>query len=1349
MSGGIHSRFAVAIGALGLAAISLAMYLSYDPASQIALAGAGRGAVSTARMAHINRQFGKLALGFEPNVGQTDRRAKFIARSPAFSVFLTSSGALLAAQLLTPRPLRGPVKPGAPPTAARVPATTVPVETAALGLRLEGANPRAVLEGVDRLPGTSNYFIGNDRSAWHTGIANYAGVRYRSIYPGIDLVFHGRGRELEFDLVLAPGADPDSIRFAIDGADRIVRDADGGLAMRVGHANFVLHKPAVYQEAGGTRKSIGASYRQLDRSRVGIELAAYDRSQPLVIDPTVGFSTYLGGAGGKGGGETYAFDIKVDAAGNVYLAGSTGSPNFPTTAGAKQTAIGGPHHNAFISKLNGGADLLQYSTYLGGSADDAAFGLAVDGSGDAFITGFTSSPDFPHTTGAFQTTKSGAEDGFVSELNPAGSALVYSTFIGGATGASAVIAPMSYGSSIALLPGCSSSCNAYITGTTTTTDFAPTAGFAQPSNGGTVDPFDAIVVEVNATGTGVNYATFLGGQGGESGNGIAVDATGAAYVTGYVDNATGTMTFPIVPANTAAQHVFGGASDAFITKVAAGGTSFVYSTFLGGSGADFGTGIAVDTSGVAFLTGLTYSLDLPVTGSAFEKSFHGKEGDALVASVGTAGTNFGYVTYLHNAFRDPHIAIDSSDDAWISAAAQTSDFPTVNTLQPFQGANGSLDASTDGGMTFAPSGYAAGNGSVDSLGVDNQTVPDTVYAGTEHGLWVSTDDGATFAASGLGAANADVLSLALDFHTAPSTVYAVADTGLFASTDQGATFATVQSPLASIGSSSPGSGLGGPVVVDDTTFPSTLYVGADSGGFYSFLQSTDGGATFVATGIPADSYVFDLIDDPNSGTLYIATNKGVYASTDNAVTFGPTAVNWPAVFTLAVDSSVSPSTLFAGSYTNDGIFESTDGFATLSFPPGQSGFAAVFDLKVDNSTVPSTIDAAEGFEGDRGFFVQSTDGGATFGNFANNISGVPPVTRLGLAPPILAGIRSGRVTHRAAAAVTPPSVFAASRLEVDATVSELSPDGSTLTFSSFLGGSNFDAGTGVAVDPAGRAVYVAGATFSSDFSPTPSSVVVQKNLAGNEDAFATQIVFASTPTGNVTAPAPIVGSGSLGQAGVAAGSFMVKNNFVTPWSITSVTVNVSTPAVWSVLNLAASPFNSQNVNGSPAASTVFTFGTPILLEPGETETFTLTGTISNTVAAATRPGSGVMIGSLWGGGGSDWPGPLWPLAGGFGLVMAMALLAAPRRRVVLVAVSCLWLVFALNQTGCDPCPTCKESATPTPTIPTITRTATRTPSPTPTPGVGSVQTLEGIQASDSATVVFGGLPVDLSTITQL
>jgi hypothetical protein len=636
----------------------------------------------------VSENYGKLPLHFEANRGQTDKDVRFLSRGPGYSLYLTAGEAVLV--LAKPNP---DAKQDA----------KAPVKSVALRMSLVGAARKLVVSGLDEQPGKANYFIGKDPAKWRTNVPTYAKVRYLNVYPGIDLVYYGNQRQLEYDLVVAPGGDPKKIVLGFKGADKLEIDAQGDLVLHAAGGDLRQHKPVIYQEIDGIRQEIAGSYVRKGTNRVGFQVAVYDRSRPLIIDPVLAYSTYLGGSSHDEGS-----GIAVDTAGNAYVTGTASSIDFPTTPGAFNPPANNGSIEAFVTKLDPSGSTLIYSTYLGGSRDDRGYGIAVDSHGNAYVTGFTISPDFPTTVGAFQTTSRGSAESFVTKLDPTGSALVYSTYLGG-TGQDngAGIA----GAGIAV----DTSGHAYVTGTTASADFPTTTGALQPAfagPGATIDGIggDAFVTKFDPTGSTLVYSTYLGGSGPDVGSGIAVDADGNAYVTGRA----GSTNFPTTAG--AFQPIFGGGADAYITVLNPSGSALVYSTFLGGSNTDSGMGIAVDALDNAYVTGFTNSADFPTTVGTFQSVFSG--GDAFVAKLNPKALgqqSLVYSTFLGGSNTDSGmgIAVDALGNAYVTGFTFSADFPTTaEALQPvFGGEQDAFVAKLDSdGAELVFSTYLGGSG---------------------------------------------------------------------------------------------------------------------------------------------------------------------------------------------------------------------------------------------------------------------------------------------------------------------------------------------------------------------------------------------------------------------------------------------------------------------------------------------------------------------------------------------------------------------------------------------------------------------------------------------------------------
>jgi large repetitive protein len=518
--------------------------------------------------------------------------------------------------------------------------------------------------GEEQADTVISYFTGNDSAKWQTRLPVYNVVSLGELYPGITVKLRAHGGTIEKILYVSPGVRPETVRIRVRGADRMHINGEGKLVMLSSLAgNVSMTRPVAYQESRDRRDPVESRYI-LSGNTYGYTAGDYDTTRHLVIDPALDYSTYLGGTDSDIG-----HGIAVDGSGNAYITGYTASTDFPITTGAYQTLNRGSD-DVFVTKLNAGGTDLVYSTYLGGTDSDIGYNIAVDGSGNAYITGETGSADFPTTAGAFNRTYggSGSNDGFVTKLNAAGTALLYSTYLGGTyTDAGWGIAVDGSG-------------NAYVTGRTHSADFPVTTGAYQIPYGGLSDVF---VTKLNAGGTALLYSTYLGGADSDAGWGIAVDGSGNAYITGQ----TGSADFPTT-AGAFNRSYAGGLTDVFVTKLNAAGTALLYSTYLGGTGNDAGRDIAVDGSGNAYVTGNIYSADFPTTAGAFQTVYGGGLEDVFVTKLNAGGTALVYSTYLGGTGNDAGsgIAVDSSGNAYITGYTGSADFPiTAGAFQTVYG----------------------------------------------------------------------------------------------------------------------------------------------------------------------------------------------------------------------------------------------------------------------------------------------------------------------------------------------------------------------------------------------------------------------------------------------------------------------------------------------------------------------------------------------------------------------------------------------------------------------------------------------------------------------------------------
>ena len=610
---------------------------------QVSLHGQQSVATSAARLRG-------LPVSFEENHGQVDSQVRYLAHVGHGTIYFTSAETVLA--LSSHDSQKKP-------------------ELSVLKLKWIGANPRAQMTAEHPLPGRINYLIGRDPSQWHTGIPTYGRVRYRGLFPGVDAVFYGKEGEIEYDLVLAPGVNPAKISFALDGSSSLQIANNGDLVLKLQNAEVRQSKPIVYQEYNGVRRWLSAHYVIHSNQTASYEIAGLDPKLPLVIDPTLSYSTFAS----SGSNFHIVSSVAVDQSGNAYVTGTT-TVAFPNKHPEFGSQVG---ENAYVAKFSPSGGSLIYTTVFGGDSSDFANAIAVDRFGNAYAAGETFSADFPTTPGAFEPPADtlDADNGFITKLNPSGSAFVYSLLLGG--GDSDQIRALALDTEHRV----------YVTGFTCSTNFFVKNAFKGVASGqGCSDGGgDAFVTRVNAAGTDVDYSTYLDGSFSSIGNGIAVDSAFEAYVTG----ATASSDFPTTPGafqtTLKAQVIPSFPNDipqdnAFVTKFSAGGQSLVFSTFLGGSSEDVGAAIALDPDGRACVTGNATSPDFPITSGAFQKTIHGGN-DVFVTKFQLSGGGLFYSTFLGGSGSDgaSSIEVDSLGRAYIAGGTSSTNFPVLNPIQ--------------------------------------------------------------------------------------------------------------------------------------------------------------------------------------------------------------------------------------------------------------------------------------------------------------------------------------------------------------------------------------------------------------------------------------------------------------------------------------------------------------------------------------------------------------------------------------------------------------------------------------------------------------------------------------------
>lgn len=624
-----------------------------------------------------------LGLAFVPNQGQFAPAVRVAARALGGQAFFTTTGVTLSLPAEAPAATAGVAS-------TRHQRRAVPAASRALvRLSFDGANRGTTVAPLARQPGVVNYLLGDDPARWRTGVPTYASVVYRELYTGIDLRYDGTDSNLKATYLVASGADPGRIRWRYDGAETVAVDKHGRLEIRLagagGHSRTLVERaPVAWQDIAGRRVAVSVAFALAADGAAGFRLGAYNSSAPLVIDPTIEYSTYLGGSN-----EDIGTDIAVDGDGNVYVAGTTISRDFPAT-GAFDPSFNDECANIedqivncgdlFVTKLNPAGTALVYSTYFGGSGDDEHASLAVDAQGNVLLAGSTASKNLP-TKNALQPAlrrtdcpvgdQSFCTDLFVAKLNPSGNGLVYSTYLGGSD------EDLLYGGVAVDAAG-----GAYVTGLTRSIDFPLANPFDATGSGG-----DAFVAKIDANGS-LAYSTYLGGSSfGTIGIGIAVDAAGSAHVTGTTESGDFPTKNALQPS--CAVSANGMCADVFVTKLNPAGNGLVYSTFLGGgrglgeySSTEKAAGIAVDRSGQAYVAGSTSSPDFPLRNALQPECRIGFDrtcGEAFIAKLTTGGALV-YSTYFGGSEGDTanDVAVNAAGEAYLSGGTRSSDLPILD-----------------------------------------------------------------------------------------------------------------------------------------------------------------------------------------------------------------------------------------------------------------------------------------------------------------------------------------------------------------------------------------------------------------------------------------------------------------------------------------------------------------------------------------------------------------------------------------------------------------------------------------------------------------------------------------------
>jgi len=859
-----------------------------------------------------NSNYGRLPLTFEANLGQISPEAKFRAHGKGYSAYL-SAGEMV----LTLRPTKVSTKKTTDSPLSKSPKQ---VSGVTLRFRLLGANPTPEIAGEDRQLGTVNYFIGSDPAKWQRNVPTYARVRCRSVYPGIDLVYYGSHQQLEYDFVVSPGANPRLIQFEIEGASEIALDETGNLVLQTGGGELHFQSPVIYQESNGRRVPVRGAYVMTDPTHVAFQVVQYDANKPLVIDPVLVYSTYLGGSGDDQPG-----GIAVDAEGNIYVAGSTDSTDFPL---ATLGSLPGGNTHVFIAKLDPTGSNLIYADYLGGNGQDYGYALALDGANNVYVTGNTGSSDFPMVN-PFQGTYPGSSNAFLTKISPDGSSLLYSTYFGGnGTDVPSNVAVDSTGEMI-------------VAGYTSSTNL-PTASAFQSTvsaNPGGLYGNYGFITKFNPEGSSLIYSTYFGGSSNLPLNcggtpcwlppfGIiaemTIDASGNIYIAG----STNTYNFPVTEGayQTTDSTQQGADTVGFVSKFNGFG-SLQYSTYLyDPSGVETQiTALAADGSGSAYVTGDTFGAGtFPVTATSIcDPSIYGFAcNNAFLTKFDAAGATLLYSTYLgpNNDELPQAIVLDANSDAYILGYTGSGSFSSVNGIESYSNENDLLLVEVDPTATTqlfatylggsgndqpAPAGMVLdANGNLYVAGMTDSTdfpvmqpAFQSLLAGSTNGFIVKigpasapavalSPDSLQYASQTIGSSSQPQTVLLRNMGSASLSISSITTSGDFAETDNcgnsvpaagSCTFSATFTPTTS-------GTRNGTIVIGDDAAGSPHVISLSGSGLGAVVTVTPSALVFASTPV-GTSAVAQTITLTNSGnaTLSIGSIQvaGDYAQTNN------------------------------------------------------------------------------------------------------------------------------------------------------------------------------------------------------------------------------------------------------------------------------------------------------------------------------------------------------------------------------------------------------------------------------------------------------------------------------------
>jgi hypothetical protein len=1254
---------------------------------------------NTQQGAQATANYGKLPLTFEANQGQTGAKIKFLSRGQGYTAFLTAGGMALS---LRPNQMVPIQQTGNIPTSNQAqPSNTT------LQFKLVGAAQNPAVIGENQQPGAVNYFIGKDPTKWLTNVPTYARVRYKSVYPGIDLVYYGNHQQLEYDFAVLPGADPSRIQFEITGASQINLDEIGNLVLQTVSGELHFQSPVIYQESSGLRVPVSGTYVVNDPTHISFQVAQYDLNKPLVIDPVLLYGTYLGGTGSD-----QASGIAVDSTGSVYIAGYTDSADFSLTTFGSPAASS---NHVFVAKLDPTGSTLVYADYLGGNSDDYGIGLALDSSNNVYVTGSTTSTNFP-TVNPYQSAALGPYTGFLSKISANGSTLVYSTYLGGS------------GFDVPASVAVDTLGEAYVAGTTTSQDFPVANAYqsaALANQGGAYGNY-GFLTKFTADGSSLNYSTYFAGNTNIQNCGsscyptpyseisaVAVDANGDAYVVGT----TNTSNFPYTSgAYLTSNSPEADATIGFVSKFASAGTPLDYSTyFYGSSGNPVGIeAIAVDGSGSAYITG-TVSSDttFPITSTSIcNPSVSGVAcSDAFVSKFSSTASTLLYSTFLgvSNYASPQSIALDSSNNAYVVANTSSAAFGTNNAIEGYANENDILLVEIDASATteliasyLGGSGddFASGialdaNGSIYVAGYTNSVDFPVTQGAFQNVLGGGTDafvvkigpnsvpavalspSALPFAEQSVGATSAAQTVLLRNMGSAALSISSIAISGDFAETNNcgtdvadasNCTFSVTFTPTTSGARS-------GQIVIQDGAAGSPHVISLSGIGSGAGVTLTPTSLTFSAQQLGTSSGT-QTVTLTNSGNAALSISNiqiaGDYSQTNNC----PSSLSASSNCTFNITFTPTVAGTRTGSLSLSDNLSSSPQIVTLTGTAYVTAItAAPASLTFGNQTLNTSSAAQVVTVTNASASAVTVSGVVVAGDFtqANNCSSVASnggTCNISVTfTPTATGIRTGTVTITDNAQGSPQTVsLAGTGSATSASIATLAP--TSLTFAAQQVGTTGAAQAVSLTNSGTTALTISGIVVTGDYSQTnncPASLA-----AGS--ACAINVTFAPTTVGtragtltisdNATGSpqtVSITGSGSDFSLTSSPGSDTVKAGSAATYNLTITPLGGSFAYA---VKLACS--------GLPAEASCTL--TPAAVTPGgstATSTLSITTTASTADALPIRRSRHASVYAIW----IQLQGICF-----FGMVLAGRKRSSKKMRAIALLV--LLIVVLILMTGC-------------------------------------------------------------------